>query len=115
MDLASLIVQWRQFAVANRHHAFLREVEGDLFGAELSRARAEVRQAAANILRDRTADPMTAAREMHVRATELWQYTLPFIGFDEAAIKYTRSRTWQDCARAVDPSLPIVQPKLTSE
>lgn len=34
-------------------------------------------------------------------------------GADEAAIRYTKARTWQDCAKAIDPGLPEVQPKLS--
>jgi hypothetical protein len=49
---------------------------------------------------------------MHGNARELWQRHWPFVGFDEAALKYTKARTWQDCARSIDPGLPEVQPKL---
>jgi hypothetical protein len=60
-------------------------------------------------------EPAEAAKEMHKRATALWQHHLPLIGYDEAALKYTEARTWQDSARAIDPSLPIVQPRLPKE
>jgi hypothetical protein len=57
-------------------------------------------------------DPIAAAKVMHKRAGELRQHHWPFVGFDQAAIRYTQARTWQDCALALDPSLAIVQPKL---
>jgi hypothetical protein len=115
MDVPSLIAQWRQFAVANRTHAAHDRREGDEFGAALATARGEVRQAAAELLSRLEDDPMAAAKHMHQQARELWQHHWPFVGFDEAALKYTQARTWQDCARAIDPSLPVVQPRLTAE
>ncbi len=52
---------------------------------------------------------------MHRRATALWQSDLPLVGYDEAAIAYTKARIWQNCAQAIDPALPEVQPKLEWE
>ncbi|HYS40204.1 MAG TPA: hypothetical protein VEO01_31695 [Pseudonocardiaceae bacterium] len=49
---------------------------------------------------------------MYRRATSLWLRDLPFVGFDVAAIAYTKARIWQDCAWAIDPTLPEVQPRL---
>jgi hypothetical protein len=112
MDVDSLIAQWRQYALANKAHAVNERRAGDDFGAELAIVRGAVRQAAAELLQQMADDPLAAAKEMHNRAKVLWQHALPLIGFDEAALKYTRARTWQDCALALDPSLPIVQPKL---
>jgi hypothetical protein len=50
---------------------------------------------------------------MHKNAGQLRQHHWPFVGFDQIAVKYTQARTWQDCAKAIDPSLPQVQPKLS--
>jgi len=52
---------------------------------------------------------------MHRRATALWQSDLPLVGYDEAAIAYTKARIWQHCAQSIDPGLSEVQPKLTWE
>ena len=66
----------------------------------------------------RTAEPARTllreqARRYNRHAGELRQHHWPFVGFDEVAIRYTKARTWQDCAQALDPSLPEVQPKLS--
>lgn len=106
-----LIARWLRYAVRGRSNAMARSRTGDMFGARLSLARAEVREEAAEILR-RAPDPLAAAAIMHRRASDLWLPDLPLIGFDQAAIQYTQARVWQDCARTVDPNLPIVQPKL---
>jgi hypothetical protein len=111
VDRVSLAAQWLRYAAVNRSLAELRQKDGDSFGAELAQARGEVRRAAAELLRE-TQDPLEAANQMYEQARQHWQPDLPLIGFDEAAMRYTRTRTWQDCARAIDPSLPIVQPKL---
>ena len=115
MDVPSFIAQWRKYATANLNHAALEQKRGSPFGADLALARGEVRQAAAELLQKSLSDPVQAAKHMHERAKASWQHTLPLIGFDEAALKYTRARTWQDCARAIDPSLPVVQPQLMTE
>lgn len=112
MDVDALIAQWRRYAKANSARANADRMSGDLFGAELSVARGAVRSAAAEMLDRLRDDPVAAARDMHRNATELRQHHWPFGGFDQIAVKYTQARTWQDCARAVDPSLPEVQPKL---
>ena len=112
MNAESLVDQWRLFVRANRACAVKREQEGDLFGAELATARAEVRRQAADLL-EAARDPLEAARQLHRRASALWRRGLPLVGFDKAAMDYTRARAWQDCARAIDPSLPVVQPKFT--
>lgn len=113
MDIDSLIEQWRLYAKANRIHANENQVKGDGFGAELCLVRGAVRSAAADMLEKLRDDPMAAAKNMHKNAIELRQIHWPFVGFDQAAIKYTKSRTWQDCAKAIDPTLPEVQPKLS--
>jgi hypothetical protein len=115
VDVSSLIAQWLRYATANNVNAEARAKQGDLFGAELSRARGEVRKAAALLLQRMRGDPLGAAKLMHQQAAAIWIHDLPLIGFDAAALKYTRARTWQDCARAVDPDLPIVQKRLEWE
>jgi hypothetical protein len=105
---------WLDYAVRNNANARVRAQEGDEFGASLSQARGDVRRAAAKLLLvSETA--MDAAAEMHRRATALWLRDLPFVGFDAAAVQYTAARIWQDCAMAIDPTLPEVQAKLTWE
>lgn len=113
VDVEALITQWRRYASANRCHAECEHRKGDVFAAELCWARGEVRQAAADMLTSLRADPMTAARNMHRNARELRQHHWPFADFDQTALKYTRARTWQDCAWALDPTLPEIQPILT--
>jgi hypothetical protein len=112
MDVDALIGQWQRYAKANRGHARAIQALGDLFGAELSLARGAVRLAAAELLAKSRTDPLAAAEAMHRTARELRQHHWPFADFDQVAVKYTQSRTWQDCARSIDPSLPEVQPKL---
>jgi hypothetical protein len=107
----ALVGLWRCYARRNLAEAAVRHDSGDLFGAALSSARAEVRAASAELLR-RSADPAEAARVMHRTVCELWLTDLPLLGFDAAAVQYTRARTWQDCARTLDPSLPEIQPRL---
>ncbi len=102
---------WQRYARANIAQARVCHSSGDEFGASLSTARGEVRAAAAALWAG-SACAREAAREMHRRATALWQSDLPMVGFDAAAIQYTQARTWQDCARAIDPDLPEVQPRL---
>ena len=113
MDVDSLIEQWKLYAKANRVHADVERKSGDLFGAELCLARGAVRLAAAEVLDKLRDDPMAAAKSMHRNAQQLRQYHWPFVGFDQIAVKYTQARTWQDCAKAIDPGLPEVQPKLS--
>lgn len=112
MDVDALIEQWNGYASANRMRAHLDERGGDTFGARLHRARAEVRQAAAEMLTAMRSEPIAAAKAMHNNARQLRQHHWPFAGFDQTAVNYTRARTWQDCAKAIDPSLPEVQPRL---
>ena len=112
MNVDGLIEQWKRYAHANRVRADIDRARGDLFGAELCLARGAVRLAAAHMLADSSGDPMAAANNMHQKAKQLHQHHWPFARFDETAVKYTQARTWQDCARAIDPGLPEVQPKL---
>lgn len=111
VDAAELVERWRLYARRGHDEAAARHDTGDLFGARLSSARADVRSAGAELLR-RTDDPAKAARIMHGTVRELWLTDLPLVGFDAAAVQYTRARTWQDCAHALDPSLPEIQPRL---
>lgn len=113
MDVDSLIAQWRLYAKANQAQASQNRQTGDQFGAALCVARGSVRSAAADMLELHRDDPVAAAKNMHRTAGELRQHHWPFVGFDEAAIRYTKARTWQDCAKAIDPALPEVQPKLS--
>jgi hypothetical protein len=106
-----LVERWRCYARRNLAEAAVRQDSGDLFGAALSNARAEVRAAGAELLR-RAAGPTEAAKAMHRKVCELWLTDLPLLGFDAAAVQYTRARTWQDCAHTLDPSLPEIQPRL---
>jgi aspartyl-tRNA synthetase len=115
MDVRSLVEQWLRYAAANRFHAARERKAGDLFGAELAVARGEVRRAAADLLRKLADDPVQAAKLMHDQVKILWIVSFPIVGFDEAAVKYTKARTWQDCARTIDPQLPIVQKCLALE
>jgi hypothetical protein len=102
---------WLDYARCSRLNADVRVQAGDLFGAQLSQARAEVRRAAAQLLLT-SETALAAAQEMHRRAIAHSYRDLPLIGFDAAALDYTRARIWQDCAWAIDPTLPEVQARL---
>lgn len=106
--------RWLDYARRNRLNADIRAQAGDTFGAELSMARAEVRRAAAELLLA-SASVLAAAQEMHRRAIAHSCRDLPLIGFDAAALDYTRARSWQDCAWTIDPTLPEVQARLVWE
>jgi hypothetical protein len=105
------VALWQDYAHRNKLTAAVRASTGDMFGAQLSLARAKVRAQAAELLAA-SATPAAAAEEMHRRATALWQSDLPLIGYDAAAIAYTQARIWQNCAQTIEPGLPDVQPKL---
>lgn len=112
--MSELVARWLHYALCNKRSAVIQQAIGDMFGAALCLARAEVRAAAAELL-VACATPAVAAVEMQRRATALWVRELPIIGYDAAAVEYTKARIWQDCAWAIDPSLPEVQPRLTWE
>jgi hypothetical protein len=112
--VSDLVARWLHYALCNKRNAAIQQAVGDMFGAALCLARAEVRAAAADLLAA-SATPAVAAVEMQRRATALGVRELPIIGFDSAAVEYTKARIWQDCARAIDPSLPEVQPRLVWE
>jgi hypothetical protein len=107
--VTDLVQRWYTYAQWADHESTRMAKYGDKFGASLCAARGAVRKAAADLLRD-TTDPLEAARLMHQRAMHLRQSDMPLIGFDTAAVRYTEARTWQDCARTLDPALPEVQP-----
>jgi hypothetical protein len=112
--MTDLVARWLDYAQRNKHGAAVERASGDVFGAQLSTARADIRTKAAELLAA-SATPAAAAVEMHRRATALCQSDLPFIGYDAAAIVYTQARIWQNCAQAIEPGLPEVQPKLEWE
>jgi hypothetical protein len=68
-----------------------------------------VRDQAAALLREVADREETAGLMLH-NAIKYSVRTPPFVGYDEAAVCYTRARTWQACARELDRSLPEVQP-----
>jgi hypothetical protein len=105
------VALWLDYAHRNKLSAALQTSTGDTFGAQLCLARAEVRTQAAELLAA-SATPAAAALEMHRRAETLWQSELPIIGYDAAAIAYTKARIWQHCAQTIEPGLPDLQPKL---
>lgn len=108
-DVAETVRRWHTYAMWAEHEAARMTKHGDNFGAALCAARGAVRKHAADLLRD-AEDPVEAARLMHQQALRMRQSDIPMIGFDLAAVRYTQARTWQDCARTLDPSLPEVQP-----
>jgi hypothetical protein len=108
---SELVALWTTYAQHSRLAARTQDTSGDTFGAQLSQARADIRQAAAELL-VATPDPHQAAAEMHRRATALWELDLPFVGFDAAAVTYTKARVWQACARTINPTLSEVQARL---
>lgn len=112
--MTDLVALWLDYARRNKWQAVVEQNTGDVFGAQLSMARAEIRELAAELLAT-SATPADAAKEMHRRATALWQSDLPLVGYDEAAIAYTKARIWQNCAQAIEPGLPEVQPRLAWE
>ena len=103
--------QWEAWA---RHAtALARRLEdaGDSFDASLKAARADAYRSAAEQLRGNTGDPGSVAGVLMRCAAQTQVRTPPLIGFDQAAVNYTRARTWQRCARELDPTLDEVQPR----
>jgi len=82
----------------------------DSYCERLAQRRADVyRQAAALLDTQPAAD---AAAEMMMRAgLAAVRGAPPLIGFDVAGLSYVAARAWQHCAWAIDPTLPVVQPK----
>lgn len=108
--VSETVTRWRTWAAQAFVHASRLEQQGERFDAQLKRARASVRAQAADILRS-TPDLAKAGDEMIRYAIRYSVRIAPLIGFDEAAVKYTRARTWQACAWELDPDLPVVQPR----
>lgn len=108
-DITAMIDRWQAWASGLNHHAQALRGIGETFDADLKQARATVRRAAAALLR--TTEPREASMLMHRNAIEASIRIPPLIGYDQAALDYTRARTWQACAWDLDPNLPEVQPR----
>jgi hypothetical protein len=106
----ALIARWLSYAMAERQMSRFDESRRDLFGRDLHIARAQVRDDAASVLRT-ARDCREAAEEMMDRARRLAVRELPLIGYDDAALAYTKARTWQACAWDIDPEMEQVQPQ----
>jgi hypothetical protein len=102
------IRRWLSYAAENRAMSDLLTGRCDVTGAALATARAQVRDLAANLLYEEP-DPHHVAQLMWQRAQVLAVRVPPTT--EEAALDYVRARTWQSCAREVDPGLPEVQPQ----
>lgn len=119
VDMVEVAERWRAYARSGRGRAILDRQKGDLFGAALHLARAEVREQAAKLLDDFASAP-EAARTLIERAAELRQLHPPLWGgttpearlaFDARLCRYTACRTWQACAQELDPTVAEVQPR----
>lgn len=105
---ADLAAQWRSYLDFARAGERIDTHREDLFGAALNTARAEVLLGALELihknkpLEDAAAELMKSALHYSVR-------TPPLIGYDEAAINYTKARKLQQCAWDIDPDLSQVQ------
>lgn len=103
--------RWRHYAESERDRARIARSKGDEFGATLHDARSYVRAEAADLLAG-SADLEHAARVMYEQARRsAVGSSSPFTGFDLAAVRYTKARTWQACMWALDHNLPEVQPR----
>ena len=101
---------WFEYAQQARTLVEQRRQAGDQIGAILASTRGDVRLSAARML-TRSDNLADAARAMHANAVQLRQHDVPLVDYDAACVAYTQARTWQACAREVDPSLPEVQPR----
>jgi hypothetical protein len=108
-EARKLVETWRGYAANSRSRAAIAHQLGNEFDQRLWGARAKTRDAAAQVLL--TQNPAEAAAAMMNKAKECHVKTPPLIGYDEAAVDYTRARVWQDCAWGIDSSLPEVQPE----
>jgi hypothetical protein len=108
----AILDRWRAWiaqAYAQVQHE--RHTIGDEFAATLIEARRDVRREALDLVHKQRAEDLPAtARLMHERAIQHHVRDSPIVGFDEAAVRYTKARTWQACAWQLDPDLPEVQP-----
>jgi preprotein translocase subunit SecA len=83
--------------------------KGDEFGEALAKARADVYQQAANLVRTQSlADALAAMLE---RAKASHVKTPPLIDFERAGVRYIMSRAWQFCAMKINPSVTEVAAK----
>jgi hypothetical protein len=112
LDLAAIADRWEGWGHAQHGQARILAGHGEDFDAHLKRARGYVRCAAAEMLRS-APDPDACAKTMMGHAGSSTVRTAPLINFDAAAVRYTQARTWQSCARELNPDLPEVQPKWT--
>jgi hypothetical protein len=104
-----IMSQWRAWAAQAAVFAGTLERHGERFDGSLKRARGNVRKQAALLLRE-TPDRHAAADLMVRNAIRHSVLHAPMIGYDEAAVSYTKARTWQACALELNPDLPEVQP-----
>lgn len=116
IDVPTLVERWQAYGAHNRTKSAQHKQAGDWYGADLAIARAETREAAADLLQRFHHDPMHAAKVMHANAVRCSQRDMPIAEasvIDGTGLDYTRARTWQVCAREIDPSLPEVQVRWT--
>lgn len=109
VDVKELVRTWHGWAANSVQRAKLERAKGDVFGEALLLIRAGIREEAAGLLL--TVEPAAAARLMMRNAAAHVTRHPPLIDYDQAAMEYTRARSWQFCALAIDPSLPEVQPR----
>jgi hypothetical protein len=96
-------------ATAAKNTAQRRVVQGDDFGAECARARAQIYAEAATAMREAT-DLAAAAQDLHQRGRRhKTSGSPPLIGFDDAALDHLRASAWQWCAQQLDPNLPEIE------
>lgn len=110
IDTTEIVIRWLGWAASAKNRAHLLMQHGDRFDASLKIARGQVRAEAAVLLRE-TPDAEKAAALMMQRAVAASVRTPPMVGYDEAAVSYTRARTWQACAWELYPGMHEVQPR----
>lgn len=110
VERAKLAALWIEYAEHARTLVEQRRQAGDRIGAILAGVRGKVRRDAARML-DTSDDLAEIAKVMHTHAVRLRQRDMPLVEYDAACVAYTQARTWQACAREVDPSLPEIQPR----
>lgn len=112
IDTETIAERWEEWGRSQHLCARVLDSHGETFDAQLKRARGDVRMAAAGMLRS-TSDLPACAKNMMKHAGGSAVRMAPLINFDFAAVRYTQARTWQSCARELNPELPEVQPKWT--
>ncbi len=110
VDAAVVCAQWEEWATFAVYQARVLTADNSGYDASLKAARAETYRHAVAIPRANP-EPAEAARLMMENATRLRVLTSPLIGFDPVGVRYTVARTWQRCARMLDPSIEEVQPE----